>query len=92
LAAPDQRVIAIHGSSPDLLYYCNRPGWAIAAGKPQLSARIEECRRQGAGWLVIIDQPGVECERALDRFATAARGDGFRVLSLGGGPSQAGNP
>jgi len=94
-APVDEPVIAMHGSSPDLLYYCDRPGWALAPGKPDLAARIEDCRRQGARWLVLVDKPGgnaAVCEPALSRAATVHRGDGFRIYRLDRSPMQAGNP
>jgi 4-amino-4-deoxy-L-arabinose transferase-like glycosyltransferase len=80
LATADERVATLHGSGIDLLYYCNRPGWALDAARADLAARIEECRRQGARYLAV----------AGDRAAVGSsgvpvvEGDGFAVYRLTG--------
>lgn len=57
LTAPGEPVATIHGSGIDLLYYCDRAGWALDADSPELPAQIEACRRQGARYLVVAGDP-----------------------------------
>lgn len=53
LALPHERVVAMHGSSLDLLYYCGRRGWAISPRARNLAQRVENYQREGAAYLVI---------------------------------------
>jgi len=54
LAGPEDRVITMHGTGIDLLYYCDRPGWALSPDEPDLPARLADLRRAGARWLVLV--------------------------------------
>jgi hypothetical protein len=55
LLAADESIVTMHGSTIDLLYYCDRPGWAIAPDHSGLAATLAQCRRRGARYLVIAD-------------------------------------
>jgi hypothetical protein len=54
LTAEDEPVVTMHGTTIDLLYYCRRPGWAVAPDTPQLEAVLEDCRRQGARYVAVV--------------------------------------
>jgi hypothetical protein len=75
LTGPDEPVVTMHGTTIDLLYYCNRRGWAIAPDGPQLAAVLEDCRRQGARYLVVVGA-GPALRSAV------AEGEGFRIHRL----------
>jgi 4-amino-4-deoxy-L-arabinose transferase-like glycosyltransferase len=51
--SPEQPVVAMHGSSIDLLYYCDRPGWNVAPEDPDLAQSLEAFARAGAEYLVV---------------------------------------
>lgn len=86
LAAPGEPIATLHGSTLDLLYYMDRPGWALAAGDPRLVERLNAIRREGGRWLVVAGvEPsagdGLWSELAA-RFAERQRGEGWRVYDL----------
>lgn len=74
-AREGQPVVTVHGSGLDLLYYCDRPGWALDADDAKLAARLADCRRHGAEWLVVVGPP------LADRRPTV-QGDGFALYRL----------
>ena len=83
--AAAEPVIAMHGTSLDLLYYCGRSGWALDAQAPDLSEQVAACRREGVRWLVVA---GKEEQIALPRTILAQaveRGPGFAVYRLPAG-------
>ncbi|HLA84115.1 MAG TPA: glycosyltransferase family 39 protein [Thermoguttaceae bacterium] len=83
--AQDELVVTMHGSGIDLLYYCDRPGWALEPNDPRLADRLAECARAGAKLLAIVD---VEHDASPDRagrlpsMPLVAEGEGFRVYRL----------
>lgn len=87
LAAADEPIVTMHGSTIDLLYYCHRRGWAIPPGADGLATRIKECRRQGASLLVIagsrksIRHQDVALRRLL-RQQPIRSGNGYAVYRL----------
>ncbi|MDD4267625.1 MAG: hypothetical protein GXY25_06690 [Pirellulaceae bacterium] len=83
LTSPGEPVATMHGGGITLLYYCNRPGWFIAPETGDLKRALEECRRQGAGWLVVAGPEG-EDDRLDGRIGrTAAElGSGYRIYAL----------
>lgn len=89
LAAPDDKVIASHGSTFDLLYYCDRRGWALPLSDVDVAERIEQHRRAGAKWLVIAGDRRLvvpaAAEATLARYSVAALGVGFRIYRLEAG-------
>lgn len=56
LTAEDELVVTMHGTAIDLLYYCRRPGWAVAPDAPELEAVLADCRRQGARYVVVVGE------------------------------------
>lgn len=83
LAEFDEPVATLHGSATDLLYYCDRPGWALATGDPRLEERLVECRRQGAKWLATVGLDDATRRRLLQAGLTArVAGAGYEVFSL----------
>ena len=83
LARAEEPVATMHGSTIDLLYYCNRPGWALAPETPDLEAALENCRRQGARYLVVAGPEADFPPPALTQLPVAARGQGYLIHALG---------
>jgi len=54
LTAPDEPVVTMHGTSIDLLYYCDRSGWSVDPNEPHLKALIRIYLRQGARYMVVV--------------------------------------
>ncbi|MBN2582737.1 MAG: glycosyltransferase family 39 protein [Planctomycetes bacterium] len=54
LTAEDEPVVTVHGTTIDLLYYCDRPGWALDPEDPQLPEMLGRCRREGARYAAIV--------------------------------------
>jgi len=54
LTVPEEAVVTIHGDGIDLLYYCNRPGWAVSPKAPDLDSLLKDYSRHGARYLVIV--------------------------------------
>jgi 4-amino-4-deoxy-L-arabinose transferase-like glycosyltransferase len=79
LTSPDEPVVTMHGTSIDLLYYCNRRGWAVAPDTAGLDEVLAEYRRQGARFLVVAG-PGVKTLKT--GRPPVVEGDGFRVYRL----------
>jgi 4-amino-4-deoxy-L-arabinose transferase-like glycosyltransferase len=86
LAAPEEAVVTLHGSSNDLLYYCDRPGWALNLGDPQLLERIEAARRSGAVRLVVAHIAGTKRNADFTAWRTnqpvEAAGDDWQIVRL----------
>ena len=86
ISAPDEKVVAIHGSTLDLLYYSARRGWAPPIDDPRLGERLDEFRAAGATWLVVADLSRIErsetASRALAQYEVVAEGDDYRVYRL----------
>jgi len=86
LTEADEPVATMHGSGIDLLYYCDRPGWAIEPDEPELARRLETCRRSGARLLAIVDLkrgPRPDWDRpTLASLRVVAEGPGYRIVEL----------
>ena len=83
LTAEDEPVATMHGATIDLLYYCDRPGWAVAPDTPELQAALEECRLHGARYLAVAGPEAASGRlEALDAHAVVLRGDGFSIYAL----------
>jgi len=54
LTADEEPVVAMHGTTIDLLYYCHRPGWAVAPDAENLQEQLSGFWRQGARYLVVV--------------------------------------
>ena len=88
LTAEEEPVVTMHGATIDLVYYCHRPGWAIAPDTPRLHTVLEECRRQGARYLVVAGPEATSGQlKALDAHTAVIRGKGFCVYQLKSAPS-----
>lgn len=86
LAGAEERVITMHGSTLDLLYYCQRRGWGLSPHDEELSQRVLTARRQGAAWMVVVDsaQPDVTplLERAAAPCEMVRSQPGWRIYRL----------
>ena len=88
LTAEEEPVVTMHGATIDLVYYGNRPGWAVPPDTPDLDAVLAECRRQGARYLVVAGpeaearEPPVRKTEVLEAQGPVVRGDGFVVHEL----------
>ncbi len=86
LADTDDKIIASHGTTLDLLYYADRRGWGMPMTGDDVAQRIEGRRAEGAEWLVIAGESKLSlaepAEGALQKYPVAASGDGFRVYRL----------
>lgn len=83
LAEPDDRVVAMHGTTLDLLYYCDRRGWSMSPADPRLAERLAECGRAGAALAVVAgpDEQVALVAAALGQ-TPAVVGDGFACFRL----------
>lgn len=88
LAPVGEPVVAVHGSTLDLLYYTERRGWFFAAGDATFDERIAVAQAGGARIAVVVgpesDQqvfrarfPAMESDQQLD----------YAIYRLDGGPS-----
>ncbi|MFH1267060.1 MAG: hypothetical protein ABIK89_15140, partial [Planctomycetota bacterium] len=67
----------------DLLYYANRPGWAIEPDTPELESVLEQCRRQGARYLVAAGPEAIlDKAEARHPHTPSVQGDGYRIYRL----------
>ncbi len=86
LTAPDEPIVTMHGDAIDLLYYCNRPGWAIPPDVPDLADVLRSFSRQGARYLVVVSPASATIatrgQTALASVEPAARGEGYAVYRL----------
>ena len=82
----DEPVVTMHGSTIDLLYYCDRPGWAVAPHSDDLADRLVEYRRQGANVLVVAGLPWQtrhpQCRDLLASLEPLVVGDDYAVYRL----------
>jgi 4-amino-4-deoxy-L-arabinose transferase-like glycosyltransferase len=79
LTTADEPVVTLHGSTLDLLYYCDRTGWALDVDDPALLQGIESSRQHGARRLVIVGE------------ATAARNTALTAWRRGRTPEASGS-
>ncbi|MEE9603452.1 MAG: glycosyltransferase family 39 protein [Thermoguttaceae bacterium] len=78
LTAAGEPIVTMHGTTIDLLYYCNRPGWAVSP-EEDLEKKLPGFLRHGAKYLVIVgSSPQLSGQPTV-------RGDGFRVYRLSTG-------
>ena len=75
LTAEDEPVVTMHGTGIDLLYYSRRPGWAVPPDEPELEAVLEDCRRRGARYVVVVGEGPI-----LQSLVSS--GDNFRIHRL----------
>lgn len=86
LTTVEEPVATLHGSTIDLLYYCDRPGWALSVNDSQLTERVEALRRQGVAYLVIADEAAAARNADFTRWRksqpVAAAGDDWSIVRL----------
>ena len=87
LSGPEERVLTLHGSSLDLLYYCNRPGWVLPLKELSTpSQAIESYQRQGAAFLVVADLKQLDrvdgLRSATENLPVAAQGRDYIIYRL----------
>ncbi len=84
LTTPDEPVATLHGTTLDLLYYCDRPGWALSCEKNDMAERLAECRRQGARYLAVAGAGRLDgaARRAVAALAIVHRGDDYLIARL----------
>lgn len=84
--AVDEPIVTLHGSTIDLLYYCDRPGFALSVDDPALDATMTDCARQGAGLLAVAQADFTELPDAAQQALAAQRlieqGPGYRLYRL----------
>ncbi|HUT08956.1 MAG TPA: glycosyltransferase family 39 protein [Thermoguttaceae bacterium] len=54
LTDANEPVVTMHGTAPDLLYYCDRRGWVVAADARDLDSLLADYRRRGARYVVVV--------------------------------------
>jgi 4-amino-4-deoxy-L-arabinose transferase-like glycosyltransferase len=75
LTADEEPVVTMHGTAIDLLYYCDRPGWVLESDDPQWETVLEDSRRRGARYVVIVGEGPI-------LQSLVACGDNFRIHRL----------
>jgi hypothetical protein len=87
ISRPGERVVTLHGSSLDLLYYCDRPGWVLASkGRGSTASRLAGYRADGAAYFVVAGRsqlnaiPGLR--GAVKGLPLEAEGRDFVVYRL----------
>ncbi|NUQ62486.1 MAG: glycosyltransferase family 39 protein [Pirellulales bacterium] len=83
VAARGEPVVTMHGTTIDLLYYCNRPGWAVSPETPELERVLTDLRRQNARWLGYVPS-GSTTPSALGRLPVRRSADGYTIYDLRG--------
>ncbi len=84
LTAPDEPVVTMHGSTIDLLYYCDRRGWAVSPERQDLIETLEKCRNQGARYAVLVGEND-PFGKPPHRNLSAGRGEGLSLRRASGG-------
>ena len=86
MLGPDEPVATLHGSGVDLLYYCDRRGWALDAGDQRFGEKLADAKARGARHLVIADLASAmkrpDVSRLLSSLPVVRSGDDWRILSL----------
>ena len=85
VSAADEPVATLHGAGCDLLYYCDRPGWALSVNDRRFPQTLDRCRQQGARWLVVADLASLESKPSgivLSTLPVVCEGEDYRVYRL----------
>lgn len=93
LAPRGRPIVASHGSCPDLLYYCDRRGWAIPADAPDFDAQLREAIDAGARLLVTCGQDEPRRNEPPPGLSAAPieQGPGFAIWQLSPGKPPGGS-
>ncbi len=80
----DQPLATLHGTTFDLLYYCDRRGWVAPADSRRLTAALPEMHRQGARYLAVANLAGLSAETraVLGNLEVTAAGENFALYRL----------
>lgn len=81
LTKPEEPVLTMHGTTIDLLYYSNRPGWAVPPEAP-LDQAIKEAIVAGARYLVVVCADPAELPDLVQEAEPFTQGGGYRVYAL----------
>ncbi len=85
LTAAEEPVVTMHGTTIDVVYYTNRPGWVIPPDTPELAAVLDECRAQGARFLAVTGRADPLADEPLaETYPCVVWGKDFRVYQIGG--------
>ena len=82
VAGPDEPVVTMHGTAIDLLYYCNRPGWALPPDAPDLASVLAARQAEAVRWLVFVGADNTAPPELAD-FPISIQGPGYAVYNLG---------
>ncbi|MBL8826798.1 MAG: glycosyltransferase family 39 protein [Planctomycetaceae bacterium] len=81
----DEPIATLHGSTLDLLYYCDRSGWALVVGD-DLERQLNDVRTQGAKHLVVTGLELFDAHPAavetLSKLRCLDNSDGYRIYAL----------
>lgn len=92
LAAVEEPVATLHGSTLDLLYYCDRRGWALDAGDQHAELRLQLAVEHGAKRLVVVHPAHLAKNERLTRWLSLRplerSGDDWQIYRLDGPPQQ----
>ncbi len=80
----DEPVATVHGTTFDLLYYCDRRGWVARMPSAQLRQDLEKMHREGANYLVVahLQSIPVESQQVLKQLPVVVQGDDFALFRL----------
>jgi hypothetical protein len=85
-STPDEPVATLHGSGVDLLYYCDRRGWALNADSPKFADSLQAAVDGGAKLLVVADLKTAyrtpTTQAVLQALPLVDEGDDWRLLAL----------
>jgi hypothetical protein len=82
----EEPVATLHGSGVDLLYYCDRRGWALNADSPKFAESLQEAVDGGAKLLVVADLKTAyrtpTTQAVLRALPFVDEGDDWQLLAL----------
>ena len=82
----DEPVATMHGSTFDLLYYCDRPGWGLDVGSSTFVQDLLAAKQRGARYLVVAGFETLarhaENERLVTRLPRVRSGEDYCIYDL----------
>lgn len=86
LTEPGEAIATVHGTNFDLLYYCDRPGWALAIDDPRFDERLAYAQASGARLLVVAHVEALErhpaAKRSINSLPLVASGEDYQIFRL----------
>jgi len=86
LTAVDEPITTVHGTNFDLLYYSDRPGWALAIDDRRFAEQLRQTAKEGSRLVVVAHLPLValhpRARAALETLEVVQQGDDFRIYRL----------